>query len=138
MAAIKDGASNTLMMAEILQVRTESNVWHGALSDFTTCLGGQTFQSWLPPNSAAPDDMARHTGVSPSVFTSNGIPVPNNIGDATKVKEQSFAARSHHSGGVMAVLCDGSVHFFSENIALDAWRSLSTAKGGEVVGASDF
>ncbi len=138
MAAIKDGTSNTLMMAEILQVRTESNAWHGALSDFTTCLGGQTFQSWLPPNAAAADDMARHTGVSATVFTSNGIPVPNNIGDASKVKEQSFAARSHHSGGVMAVLCDGSVHFFSENIALDTWRSLSTAKGGEVVSAGTF
>jgi prepilin-type processing-associated H-X9-DG protein len=44
------------------------------------------------------------------------------------------AARSRHSGGVMALLCDGSVRFVSENIDLAIWRSLATRMGGEVVG----
>lgn len=132
---IKDGLSNTLMISEILKVRTESTAWHGPLSDGTTCLGGQTFETWLPPNSNSPDDMARHTGISSAAFTGNGIPVPNNIGGADKTKEQSFAARSHHTGGVQAVLCDGSVHFYSDSIDLATWRALSTARGGEVVNA---
>jgi prepilin-type N-terminal cleavage/methylation domain-containing protein len=133
---IRDGLSNTLLMAEIKKTITENTLWHGPLSDTTTSLGAQTFQSWLPPNSNSPDDMCRHvTGVSANAFTSNRIPVPNNIGDHTKTKEQSFAARSSHSGGVMAVRCDGSVHFFSNSIDLTTWRSLSTARGGEVIDA---
>jgi prepilin-type N-terminal cleavage/methylation domain-containing protein len=138
-SAIKDGLSNTLLMGEILKLRTENAAWHGALSDFSTSLGGQTFTGWLPPNSASPDDMARFVpGVSDNVFTSNGIPVPNNIGGPEMVKQQSFAARSHHTGGVQAALCDGSVHFFSDSIDLTTWRNLSTAAGGEVVDASAF
>ena len=135
---IKDGPSNTLMMAEILQLRTESVAWHGPLSEISLNIGGQTFQSWLPPNSKAADDMCRHTSVSANAFTGNGIPVPNNIGGPEATKDQSFAARSHHPGGVMSVLCDGSVHFFSESINLDTWRALSTARGGEVIDATAF
>ena len=42
------------------------------------------------------------------------------------------AARSRHPGGVQCALCDGSVRFVSDNIALDTWRALSTSQGGEV------
>jgi type II secretory pathway pseudopilin PulG len=45
-----------------------------------------------------------------------------------------FAARSLHTGGVHALLADGSVRFVSENIDLTVWRNLSTRAGGEIVG----
>jgi prepilin-type N-terminal cleavage/methylation domain-containing protein/prepilin-type processing-associated H-X9-DG protein len=42
-------------------------------------------------------------------------------------------ARSYHSGGVNALLLDGSVRFVSSLIARDVWRALGTRSGGEVV-----
>jgi prepilin-type processing-associated H-X9-DG protein len=45
-----------------------------------------------------------------------------------------YAARSRHPGGVQVALCDGSVRFVENGIALDTWRALSTTRGGEVIG----
>ncbi len=44
-----------------------------------------------------------------------------------------IAARSLHTGGVHALLADGSIRFVSENIDLTTWRNLATRSGGEVV-----
>jgi prepilin-type processing-associated H-X9-DG protein len=46
------------------------------------------------------------------------------------------SARSAHTGGVQAALCDGSVRFVSENINLMIWRAAATRSGGEL--ASEF
>jgi len=43
------------------------------------------------------------------------------------------AARSVHVGGVQALLCDGSVHFFSDNIDLSTWNRLGDKGDGQVV-----
>ncbi|QDV50307.1 DUF1559 domain-containing protein [Gimesia fumaroli] len=41
--------------------------------------------------------------------------------------------RSQHPGGAHFAMVDGSVHFISENINSDLYKSLSTRAGGEVV-----
>jgi len=41
--------------------------------------------------------------------------------------------RSYHAGGVNLLLCDGSVRFISDGIALPTWRGLATRAGGEVL-----
>ena len=42
-----------------------------------------------------------------------------------------FGARSKHPGGVNAALCDGSVRFYANDIAVATWQALSTSRGGE-------
>ena len=42
-------------------------------------------------------------------------------------------ARSHHPGGVNAVMGDGSVRFVGESIATEVWRGLGTRSGHELV-----
>jgi prepilin-type N-terminal cleavage/methylation domain-containing protein/prepilin-type processing-associated H-X9-DG protein len=44
------------------------------------------------------------------------------------------AARSNHAGGVNLLLCDGSVRFARDSVAVDVWRALATRAGGEVGG----
>ena len=40
---------------------------------------------------------------------------------------------SFHSGGMNALVADGSVTFLSENMELELYRQLMTVAGGEVV-----
>ncbi len=133
-ANIKDGLSNTLCMAEVKVLPEMSSqafgAWGGPPSDFSTSLGGQTFNAWLPPNSPVADEVARLIAPA-ALFQQQKTPVPIS---ASHTKEQTFAARSHHPGGVMAVLCDGSVRLFSNSIDIAAWRALATAKGAEPAG----
>lgn len=46
------------------------------------------------------------------------------------------AARSMHVGGVHLLMCDGAVRFVSDNVDVNAWRSISTRAGSETV--ADF
>ena len=42
-------------------------------------------------------------------------------------------ARSHHPGGVNALMGDGSVRFASESVSMAVWRGLGTRNGSELV-----
>ena len=130
LAGITDGTSTTLMMSECITISTAA-AWGGPISEVTHSVGGQTFEAWVTPNSKTPDEVAR---ICPANGELNGNPGCTLIGGAGNTPDQSFAARSKHVGGVHTAMCDGSVRFFSENISLVTWRSLSTARGGEVVG----
>ena len=112
---ITDGTSQTLMMSEILVLPELPNAlaWGGPFSDFSTSLGGQVFTGWNPPNSPVGDEVARLV-LPPDQYLANQIPPPRRL-DPTK--SQTFAARSHHPGGVVASRCDGSVSFLSETIS---------------------
>jgi prepilin-type N-terminal cleavage/methylation domain-containing protein/prepilin-type processing-associated H-X9-DG protein len=46
-------------------------------------------------------------------------------------------ANSGHTGGVNAVLCDGSVRFVANGISVATWSAVGTRNGGEIIG-SDF
>jgi prepilin-type N-terminal cleavage/methylation domain-containing protein len=137
---IKDGTTHTLMMSEYVTVLEYDSsaggqmggAWGGPMSDFTTALGGQTFEGWAPPNSVLADDVARIC--PPQKFLQDNIKC-NLIGNDTL--NQSLAARSRHAGGVNASLCDASVRFFSDTIDLATWQALSTSNGAEAINA-DF
>ncbi len=51
----------------------------------------------------------------------------------TGVTLAAVTSRSYHTGGVNALLMDGSVRFVRDSVPTDVWRALGTAAGGEVV-----
>jgi prepilin-type N-terminal cleavage/methylation domain-containing protein len=129
-AEISDGLSRTLMLAECITIAElpsqAGGAWGGPISDFTTALGGQTFQAWVTPNSPVPDEVAR---TCPPTSALNGMPGCTLIGNDMTL--QSLAARSKHLGGVQVALCDGSIRYESNSIDLMAWRALATSRGAE-------
>jgi prepilin-type processing-associated H-X9-DG protein len=48
------------------------------------------------------------------------------------------AARSYHSGGVNALMGDGSVRFVKSTVAVYVWQSLSTMSGYETISADSY
>jgi prepilin-type processing-associated H-X9-DG protein len=46
--------------------------------------------------------------------------------------------RSDHPGGAHGLMCDGSVHMFSEDVALSVMMSLASRDGGESISARDY
>jgi prepilin-type N-terminal cleavage/methylation domain-containing protein/prepilin-type processing-associated H-X9-DG protein len=121
---ITDGRSNTLMLSECLRAwSTQDNDWRG---DIHNDDGEFKFMTLLTPNSTSADRL--DTGWE--------VPTGDPLMPVTPADPQYYAARSRHQGGVNAVMCDGSVHFFSNNITLAAWQALGTMNGNEVIAGS--
>jgi prepilin-type N-terminal cleavage/methylation domain-containing protein/prepilin-type processing-associated H-X9-DG protein len=118
---ITDGTSNTLLMAEINQGQG------GDERGETWWAEGSTFSTYRTPNSSGTDYISGGNCVTTSA---NPLNAPC-IREAVNIN--IFAARSRHAGGVNASLCDGSVRFFSNNVAWAVWQALGTAQGGEVI-----
>jgi prepilin-type N-terminal cleavage/methylation domain-containing protein/prepilin-type processing-associated H-X9-DG protein len=117
---LTDGTSNTMMASEAIQGRgndLRGFTWWGGAAGFTTYLG---------PNSNEPD------------VVTGGICVPSTapkmpcVEPSTPSRARLMGARSNHSGGLNAAMCDGSVRFVQDNISIDIWRAMSTSRGGEV------
>lgn len=118
MAEITDGTSNTLAISETVQGKG------GDLRGFGWWGGGCHFETKLTPNSSLPDRTEQScTPANPlnPPCANRQVGVPEN--------EESLAARSRHPGGVQTAMCDGSVRFVTNNIALDTWRAVGTARG---------
>ena len=117
--SVTDGLSNTLMISELLLTdNTEDKDKRGDVYNDERM--GSGFSTILTPNSTTPDSM--YTG---SCINENRRPC------VEAAACEYYAARSNHSGGVNAAMGDGSVRFFSDTISENAWRYLSTTKGGE-------
>ncbi len=117
---IRDGTSNTLMMSEVILAVNDAD-WdtHGDFMNDDANYMTFEFMTVNTPNGGA--DVTSTCISNPQVPCSNGSPMQQ-------------AARSRHVGGVNVLLCDGSVRFVDNGIALATWRALSTINGGEVVG----
>ena len=119
---IKDGASKTLMFAESLTGPDEDV--RGTVWVDHPC-GTQVYTE-LTPNSPLPDRCY------PNPVWCKNLPELNRPaiqGDGGTT--DTCGARSMHPGGVNVALCDGSVHFISDEVDKDAWRSAATIDGGE-------
>ena len=117
LTTMPDGTSNTMLASETLQ---------GIGSDlrgFSWWAPGAQFTTVYPPNTSSPDIVTQNCNNQPSM----GLPCVNN-GGSWNIQ----AARSRHSGGVQAVMGDGSVRFVQQSIDINIWRAVSTTRGGEV------
>jgi prepilin-type N-terminal cleavage/methylation domain-containing protein/prepilin-type processing-associated H-X9-DG protein len=124
---ITDGLSHTLAVAEYLK-GTSAVDERGVF--WTNRAGCQTLFITMTPNSPAPDNLC-------AVFCPNGG-APNeptrNLPCVAGGDDANYASpRSRHPGGINAVYCDGSVHFFKNDIDVTPWRSLGWMADGYTV-----
>jgi prepilin-type N-terminal cleavage/methylation domain-containing protein/prepilin-type processing-associated H-X9-DG protein len=122
-SAIPDGTSNTLCVSEVIQGPSGADdirgfIWWG---------GGAGFTTYQTPNNSSATDVMTGGGCGNQ---------PDVRFHCTTTSTSSLArmqlARSNHSGGVNAAMCDGSVRFVRQSIDLATWRAMGTADGGEV------
>jgi len=124
---ITDGTSNTLLLGEI-----KVGIPNGTKQDhrgdvFNDDFNGCMFNGYTPPNASFTD------------YASGGCQYPNATNPPCVSKTPTFnAARSYHSGGVNALLCDGSVKFFKDSISVPIWRGLSSSRGAEILSSDSF
>jgi prepilin-type N-terminal cleavage/methylation domain-containing protein/prepilin-type processing-associated H-X9-DG protein len=120
LAEVTDGTSNTLAFSETIK---------GQLLDlrgYAWWNGGAHFEAYLTPNTSQPDALEQDP------YCVNQKPNPPCVVQ-TAANPENIAARSRHPSGVNASMCDGSVRFVPNNIAVDPWRFMSTISGGEYV-----
>jgi len=152
-AAIVDGLSNTLAAADVKTFipalldggqpaapftpppNSPAEVaGYGGSFDADYChtqwVAGRTLQSGLtttfPPNTKVPYQTGGKT--YDVDFTSARIGVT-----APRQSYRIVTARSFHSGGVNALMMDGSVRFVGNAIPQSTWRAMGTREGGEIV-----
>jgi prepilin-type N-terminal cleavage/methylation domain-containing protein len=132
LADVSDGTSNTLAFSECVQATG------GNLSGFAWWGGGAHFETLLAPNTSQPD-VVEQSCANPVTDRNNPPCVVRAAasGNVVTTGAESVAARSRHTGGVQCTLMDGSVRFISNSIALDTWRALGSAAGGEVFSLED-
>jgi prepilin-type N-terminal cleavage/methylation domain-containing protein/prepilin-type processing-associated H-X9-DG protein len=138
-SGITDGLSVTMMTAEVLigvsqsgsvfDVRGQS--WWGYAAEFTGLNG---------PNTTQPDV------VQFASYCINGTGNPPCAGATGSVSTGGVytglgmvnSPRSKHPGGVNTGMCDGSVRFMKNSVNVFTFRSLASAKGGEVISSDSY
>lgn len=118
---LTDGTSNTMLASELIQgIGTD-------LRGFSWWAPGGQFTTVFGPNSTSQDIVTQNCNNQPA----QGLPCRDNGG-----QWNILTARSRHTGGVQAVMGDGSVRFVQQSIDINIWRAMSTSRGGEVVSNS--
>ncbi len=128
-----DGMSNTVAVAEVIS--TDGFATGSSSPDIRGVwmnpgMGASIFTAARNPNSKEPDIIPSCDTNIPATFRPT-LQCVQNTADA----DVYAATRSYHTGGVNAVLADGSVRFISENIDnVGGWQPLNTRMNGEVIG----
>jgi prepilin-type N-terminal cleavage/methylation domain-containing protein/prepilin-type processing-associated H-X9-DG protein len=127
---ITDGTSNTPCVSEVIKGPRDGNDIRG----FTWWGGAAGFVTYQTPNNPNATDVMTGGGCGPNSFKPAIYPCTT---ASTSTLPRLQLARSRHTGGVNAALCDGSVRFVSNSISVVTWRALGTSQGGETL-SNDF
>src|SRR5260370_15418352 len=131
LSAITDGASNTVLVSEIVKVKATAPVTIGRCQENTAedwrgvmhYPEGPLYHHNYTPNSPSPDqfrcDFCITTPWAPCVATYTNY----------LTRAVVLTARSHHPGGVNVLVADGSVRFVQDGISLGTWQALCTPSG---------
>jgi prepilin-type N-terminal cleavage/methylation domain-containing protein len=119
---ITDGTSNTLHIAETKE--QDASVW---IDGSSASLSATTFRS---PGVVGTRNSINDggNGVAP-----NPQPYFMVLAPGSGI-QSNFGPSSMHVGGAHHLMCDGSVRFLSENLALLTYQYLTTRAGNDVVG----
>lgn len=131
---ITDGASNTLLASEC---RVGTKIYANAGESLCN-----TAKATAPDNTRSDRGFSWFFGEWNTWYFScartpnfNRTAPDNGIYDCTYFSGGGgFAARSLHTGGVHALLGDGSIRFVSDNINLQTWQYLGNKSDGNTVG----
>ncbi len=153
-SGVTDGTSNTTLFGEMSRFANEPADPYN-FYDFTAVFPASDFNAnainknelfpetgaFTYPRINSPNDPTGNTANSvwPGCGTSAGIPTDwfTNCPQAlTGLGEWAF--RSRHPGGVNFAFADGSVKFIKQSINDQAYQSLGTRAGGEVVSADSY
>ena len=131
MAQITDGTSRTLMWMEMLQVPwpvapgpvdRRGRLWNDDVGSYQIMTQGA-------PNSLLPD-RSRCEVLAPAEYRDMGAPCISATSPNPAVAH--IVSRSRHTSGVNATMCDGSVHFVSDDVDINVWRAASSMNLGEI------
>jgi prepilin-type processing-associated H-X9-DG protein len=130
-AEIRDGTSNTALLAELV-AGGECTIRCSQTYD-----EGPVYMHSYTPNDPTPDLVRWCDAADDSALGNVDAPCLRGGGygggSLTQLNMIVHTSRSMHPGGVNVGMCDGSVQFISENVALDIWQALGTPAGGEVL-----
>jgi prepilin-type N-terminal cleavage/methylation domain-containing protein/prepilin-type processing-associated H-X9-DG protein len=120
-ADVTDGLSNVIMVAESAQVQTNTNP--------TVDASTTSIQDWPTLYAINGDDeMVRVNG-------RNTAPINNGVNlNRMAYSINDDAAFSAHVGGAQFLFADGSVHFLSENIAIQTYCNMHSINDGNPLG----
>ncbi|MDZ7616990.1 MAG: DUF1559 domain-containing protein, partial [Patescibacteria group bacterium] len=121
MGDVRDGLSNTLALAEFVQM------------DLLPGSGTNSFAD--PPGNMRAWVLGAVDGTAYASYTLKAAVHPLNsrfdrVADRVPFNHLPFG--SHHPGGGHFAAADGSVHFLSDTISFDLYRQLMTVNGGEI------
>jgi prepilin-type N-terminal cleavage/methylation domain-containing protein/prepilin-type processing-associated H-X9-DG protein len=131
---ISDGMSKTIMYGEICPGITEGS--GGSTGDIRGMVWwgpGSIINTYLGPNSLQPDVQQ-----SNSYCTNDDPHLPCSPNSHSLTLPMTFAVRSRHPSGGHVSMCDGSVHFASDEVSISLWQAMGTTRGGEIVSISDL
>lgn len=133
---ITDGSSNTICVGErrsehrfnqVADAVSADSTWYAAIPGVIRTAGMTGMMASL---TEGPGSMVLgHVG---QTMTMAGMPMQ--MHSTPNQTNHIVHFSSAHTGGVQFVLCDGSVHFLSENIDYNTFRALGERSDGQVLG----